>query len=188
MAMQQTVKLPEVNRRALLASAIILVGGTLSGLPDEVFAQTGQKARFLNERHFALLDEITEIMIPRTDTPGARDAGVAAFIDALMLNWASPETRRFLPALLDDLDKASAASAGQSFMNLPPAKRLDVMRRYDAQKLAAADPAYGRFKDLVLTAYYLSEPGATQELRYELVPGKWEATTTITPDTRAWAV
>ena len=43
-------------------------------------------------------------------------------------------------------------------------------------------------KELVLTLYYLSEMGATKELRYELIPGKWEPWTEISPDAPAWAV
>lgn len=35
--------------------------------------------------------------------------------------------------------------------------------------------------------YYYSQVGATQELRYELVPGAWEPSVPITAATRAWA-
>jgi hypothetical protein len=44
---------------------------------------------------------------------------------------------------------------------------------------------YAALKDLLITSYYLSEPGATVELRYEHVPGVWEASTPMTKDTRA---
>ena len=50
------------------------------------------------------------------------------------------------------------------------------------------DPAYGKFKALVLALYYLSEAGATQELRYEHVPGAWEPSLPVTADTRGWAI
>jgi hypothetical protein len=46
---------------------------------------------------------------------------------------------------------------------------------------------YAALKDLLINLYYLSEPGATVELRYEHVPGVWEASTPITAETRAWA-
>src|SRR3546814_10026107 len=46
---------------------------------------------------------------------------------------------------------------------------------FDADRIAALDSAYIRLRELTLIAYYLSEPGATQELRYELIPGVWEA-------------
>ena len=45
-----------------------------------------------------------------------------------------------------------------------------------------------KLKELILIAYYWSEIGATQELRYELAPGVWEAKVPIGPDTRAWAL
>jgi hypothetical protein len=65
---------------------------------------------------------------------------------------------------------------------------LSFMRNFDAGKLRIWDPAYVKFKELVLTLYYLSEAGATKELRYELIPGKWEPWIEISPDAPAWAV
>ena len=41
---------------------------------------------------------------------------------------------------------------------------------------------------LVFALYYLSEAGATQELRYEHVPGAWEPSIPVTADTRGWAI
>jgi gluconate 2-dehydrogenase gamma chain len=179
-----------MDRRALLRNAILLVGGSMAGLPGEALAQASKqaKARFFTPAQFAVLDETAEIIIPKTDTPGARGAGVPSIIDDLMANWASAERGASFRALMDDIDRAARAEGAASLRALPPARRLDLVRRYDAEKIGAKDPVYGRFKELVLTTYYLSEAGATQELRYELVPGKWESWTTIGPDARAWAV
>jgi len=180
-----------MDRRALLRSAILLVGGTAAGVPAELFAQGPAAAKakqFFTPAQFLVLDEVAETIIPKTDTPGARDAGVPAALDALMTNWASAKRQQEFRALLDDMGRSAAGEGAASIRALTPAKRLDFVRRYDAAKMEAKDPVYGRFKELVMTLYYLSEPGATQELRYELSPGKWEAFTTIGPDTRAWAV
>ena len=51
-----------------------------------------------------------------------------------------------------------------------------------------ADPAYKKFTGLILSLYYISEPGATQELRYEHVPGVWEPSIAVTADTRGYAL
>lgn len=177
-----------IDRRALLRGAMLLVGASAAGIPGELLAQTASAKRFFAPANFAVLDEVAEIMIPRTDTPGARDAGVPVAFDAMMTNWASAERRRQFTALLEEIDKAGAAAGGRGLLSLAPAARIEAVRRFDADKLAANDTVYRRFKELVLTLYYLSEPGATQELRYELVPGKWDGFTTIGPDTRAWAV
>ncbi len=179
-----------IDRRALLRSAILLVGGSMAGLPGEAFAQGKKltKARFFTPAQYSVLDETAEIIIPKTDTPGARAAGVPSIIDDLMANWASAERGANFRALMDDIDRRALAAGGASLRALPPARRLEFVRAYDAEKIGAKDPVYSRLKELVLTTYYLSEAGATQELRYELVPGKWEAWTTIGPDARAWAV
>jgi hypothetical protein len=50
------------------------------------------------------------------------------------------------------------------------------------------DPAYRTFKYLVLVGYYQSEVGATQELRFELVPGAWRSCVPLSEIGRASAV
>lgn len=40
-------------------------------------------------------------------------------------------------------------------------------------------------KTLILTGYYTSQAGGSQELRYEPVPGRWEPDLPVTPETRA---
>ena len=184
--------LPALDRRALLRSAILIVGGSLAGVPAISFAQEAEavadKPRFFDAARFALLGEVTEIMIPQTDTPGARQAGVATTIDALMRDWASDKRQQEFTALLDAYDLAARAAGGASLLALPAPKRTEVVAAFDAERLDAGDPVYYKFKELVLTAYYLSEPGATQELRYELVPGSWQSGVPVGPDTRTWAV
>jgi hypothetical protein len=89
--------LPEIDRRALLRSAILLVGGSMAGIPAGAFAQDAAAAatkRFFTPAQFAVMDEVAAIIIPKTDTPGAREAGVPANIDMLMSKWASEDRRR----------------------------------------------------------------------------------------------
>ena len=83
--------------------------------------------------------------------------------------------------MLDEIDAAAKGIAA-----LPPARQLEVVAAYD--KAAMRNPAFVKFKGLVLSLYYLSEAGATQELRYEHVPGAWEPSIPVTPDTRGWAI
>jgi gluconate 2-dehydrogenase gamma chain len=170
---------PEFDRRSLLRGAILLVGGSLAGISGVALAASPD-ARFFSAAEYAILAEVAEIIIPRTDTPGAKDAGVPEALDSLMANWASASRKAEFRALIQDFAAAGVLSG--------PTPRADVVRRIDAERLFAGEPIYRRFKELVLTLYYLSEAGATQELRYELVPGKWEPATVIGTDTRAWAV
>lgn len=173
-----------LDRRTLLAGAVFLVGGTLTGLPGDLLAEApGAQPRFFTPAQFAILDAVVDIIIPRTDTPGARDAGVSAFIDGMMTRWASPEHKLLYAALIDDID----LRAGGLIALAAPA-RIEAVRAYDAAAFAVWNEAWQKFKELVLTAYYWSEPGATRELRYELAPGIWEPRVALTAESRAWAV
>ncbi|HEX8669384.1 MAG TPA: gluconate 2-dehydrogenase subunit 3 family protein [Allosphingosinicella sp.] len=181
--------MPAMDRRALLRSAILLVGGSMAGVPADAFAKAAAGApKFFSVAQLAVVDAFAEAVIPRTDTPGARDAGVPANLDALMANWASAEHKAQFKTVVDEMDRAALSRDRASLPRLSPAKQAEFVTWYDTEKFIAEDAMYRRFKELVLTLYYLSEPGATQELRYELTPGKWEPSMPVTPDTRGWAV
>lgn len=176
--------LPVLDRRALMRNAILLVGGSLAASPAGAFAKPAARAkpaRFFTPAQMAAVTEVIDIMVPRTDTPGAKDAGVPKTLDALMINWASAERQAQFRAMADSFRTSK-------LMTLPKPQRIELVRAIDAEKLKAWDPAYVKFKDLVLTLYYLSEMGATKELRFELIPGKFEPWTEIADDARAWAV
>ncbi|MFA6117689.1 MAG: gluconate 2-dehydrogenase subunit 3 family protein [Sphingomonas sp.] len=175
-----------LDRRALLRSAILLVGGTLAGLPDIAFATAPTRAFFMPAER-AVLDSVCAAFIPRTDTPGALEAGVPAFIDAMMTNWAAPATAAGFRTVLARIDSEARAATGKGFAALTAAERDARLAAFDTAAFAADDPAWHRFRNLALTGYYFSESGATQELRYELVPGAWEPNVKMGPDTRAWA-
>lgn len=172
-----------MNRRDLLRRAVLLVGGAAIVGPIALVAEA--RPRFFSSMQYALLEETADLIIPRTDTPGARDAGVPAALDALMATWASRERQQQFRLLLDQIG-ASAREHGDALLTLESARRAKVLVAFD--KSRATDTIYRKFKEVVLTLYYLSETGATQELRYEHTPGKWEPSLKMTSDTRAWAV
>lgn len=173
--------IPTLDRRALLRGAILLVGGSLAGVSEMALAADAPAARFFNPIEFQALSQVVDIIIPPTDTPGAREAGVPEALDSLMVHWASSERQAQFRSLIHEY-------AAGGVLALPLGERLELVRQLDSEKLKSWDPTYVKFKELVLTLYYLSEVGATRELRYELSPGKFEPWTEMAPDARAWAV
>ena len=149
-------------------------------------AADGRKMPFIGKARFAVLDAVAETIMPRTDTPGARDALVPKRFDRLMKSWASRRTRTDFLRVLDEIDLAARQNNTGGIAALAPAQQLEVVSAYDRAKMR--DPAYSRFKSLIFALYYLSEAGATQELRYEHVPGAWEPSIPATAETRSYAV
>jgi len=172
------------DRRQLLQGLGALLG--LAALPAGALAAAAGKPPLLDAPMTALVTAVADTLIPRTDTPGAVQAGVPARFDALMRDWANPSHRAAYLAALTAIDDEARAKAGKPFALLSPAQRQAVLAPYDAQHLPT-DARYAGLKDLMINLYYLSEPGSTVELRYEHNPGVWEASIPLTPDTRAWA-
>lgn len=166
-----------VNRRQLLLGVVVLLGGAaaLTRFARKSGGEALQSGPALGADQFALLEEFVDVMIPATDTPGARAAGVPAFIRDMLAEWASAKTRDELLGVLAGIDRLAWAKFGASFVELQPERRQQLVVSYDAERIGVSDPAYARFKELVLLGYYLSEAGATQELRYELIPGAWRS-------------
>jgi hypothetical protein len=177
-----------LDRRALIRSAILLVGGSVTAAPAMALAQAAAAApRYFTPGQFAVLDEVAAIIIPKTETPGAREAGVPGFVDALMAQWAAPVTAQQTRDLIDQIDLTTKEKFGAPLLSLTPDRRIEAMRAFDAEAMGS-NRVYRRFKELVMLTYYFSEAGATQELRYELVPGVWEGSVPLKPGQPAWAV
>jgi len=192
---KQTRTMTTVDRRAFMRGAVYLVGGAaaltqLSACGSEadiVVPVLGEPGRFFDAEQMTLLHDIVDIIIPATDTPGAADVGVHGLIDSMMVDWASADTQAQFTGVLDGVDALAETDFGGSFLTLTAEQKFAVVRDYDANHLAAEDRSYARFKELTLLGYYHSEIGATQELRYELVPGEWRACISFSEIGRAWA-
>lgn len=178
----------EWDRRGFIADALLAIGVAGAVLPpvEAIAKPLGGKARYFSAARFAVLDALAETIMPRTDTPGARDTAVPVRIDALMKTWASPQTRLDFARVLDEVEAAARSAQPRGLAALPAAAQLQVVSAHDQAK--QGDVGYGKLKRLVFALYYLSEAGATQELRYEHVPGAWEPSIPATPDSRGYAV
>ncbi len=186
--MSDSVKNGTLDRRALVLGAVFLVGGVAALTRFTRPAAGIGRGPALSSDQFALLEQVANVIIPTTDTPGAIEAGVPVFVRDMLEVWASAQTRAELTGVLDAIEKQSWAKHGASFLELPPERRLDLVRGFDEESLSREDAAYGRFKYLVLVGYYQSEIGATQELRFELVPGAWRPCLPLDEVGRASAV
>jgi len=170
----------EFGRRDLMRGVLLLAGvaATSGMMAGSVFAGPAS----LPGPTMSLLTAVADTIIPPTDTPGAAGAGVPQKLDKLLANWASPLRRAQILGALKAIDEKSVAATGTPFVALTPVRRFEVLSVVD--KAMVVDPGYASFRQLVATCYYLSEVGATVELRYEHAPGAWEPSLRVTAETR----
>jgi hypothetical protein len=166
----------------------------LSALPFEALtliqqasAQAAESTavRTLDPHQNATVTTISELIIPATDTPGAKEAKVNEFIDLLLTEWYDPaETKQFLTGL-SEVDACSKEKFSAALVDCTPAQQVEVLKQLDdaamvfaakqkqALRTNAAPPPMNFFyqlKKLTLAGYYTSEIGFSQELGKKIIP------------------
>jgi len=178
-----------MNRRDLLRSlAAALAMPAIPGpAADRLLAgrraprPPGASLRVLDPHQRETVATIAELIIPASDTPGARAAQVDDFIDLLLAEWYPADERaRFLSGL-GDVDARARAAWGADFLTATDAHRRELLGALDAevQALQRANQHperhfFQQMKFLTLYGYFTSEVGAKSELHYIAIPGSYD--------------
>ena len=126
---------------------------------------------FLTDSEFAMLDELSEMIIPTdSHSPGARAANVAAFIDSRLAEAWEEKDRSDWRAGLARVDGLSQQMNGLPFMKSSGEQRLAVLTRMaqnENNPKAQEEIFFKELKSRVVYAYYTSEIGIKQEMEYK---------------------
>jgi hypothetical protein len=200
-----------MNRREVIQQVTWLMGGAISA-PAVLAVLNGCSPKpgaswqplFLSKEEGAVVEAVADLIIPRTDTPGAREIGVPAFIDVILKDvYPSADQARFVSSL-KDFDAAAQSAHGKPFLELQPAQQLSFLQQaHDAAAAAergqeaAREVAASRrkrpfvlmMKELTLLGFFTSQAGVTQVLQYEPVPGKFQPCVPVAEagNGRTWA-
>lgn len=151
--------------------------------------QEQTSVRSLNAHQYATVKGIAEMIIPRTETPGAADVGVAEFIDLMLTEWYEEgERKRFFTGLAA-VDSRTRARFKKNFVDCTSSEQSEMLtalgkemaaevpqhaRGFHSRGRSDGENFYATFRQLTLTAYYTSEAGATQALHFEMIPGDYQ--------------
>jgi len=155
----------QINRRDLIR----IGAGAALALPaaSAVVAQP----KFFTPAEFAMLDELTETIIPSdSHSPGARAAQVAAYIDARVAEAFDAKVRDDWRNGLQSVDELSRKMHGHSFMEISPEQRVAVLTRMARNETKPKTPEevfFGDLKHATAQAYYTSKIGIRQEMEYK---------------------
>jgi gluconate 2-dehydrogenase gamma chain len=122
----------------------------------------------------ALMTALSERVMPTTDTPGAITAGVPAFIEKLLADWAAPGDRKPIVAGLDAIETRSQADYKVAADKATPAQQDALLTLAMEDKIPGGKDFFEKFRQLVITGYFTSEVGITQEREYLPVPGRYD--------------
>jgi len=179
-----------MNRREALSSVALLLGGTIIGSSAFLSGckvNPDAAAGVLSASDMSLLNDIAEIIIPTTNTPGAKAAKVGAFMGVIVTDCYDAKDQKVFKdglAALAAKFNAAAPDAQQKMI-----VDLDAEAKKYQETKTAEQPThhFTMIKQLTLWGYFSSEIGATQALRYVAIPGKYEGCVPYKKGDKAWA-
>ena len=188
------------TRRAFMRQLATLVGSSLTGAPIlSALNSYGENARIassaadvMNANQLKLLGEVVDLIIPETQTPGARALDVHHLIHHLLKNCSTrDESNQFL-TWLDHLDALSCADHNRQFVNCAKNEQNAMLGAWDTLIETDRDSGAAQFmltlKRLTLFGYYTSEIGASEELRYLPIPGGYRGSVPLSEVNRTWSI
>ena len=164
-----------VTRREMLAATAAALAAPLVA-PGAAGAAGAAQApsiapKFFTAPEFALLDELSDLIIP-TDahSPGARAAGVAAYIDFRLSDSPDPEQQTTWRSGLAAVEALSKELNGQAFLQSSAEQRVAVLARMAAGEHDPKTPAdhfFQTVKHWTARAYYTSKVGIHADQQYK---------------------
>jgi len=202
-----------MNRREFLQCAAILISGV--GASQLGFSLSEEQQHFLADApdfntgkidyfspvHREIVAAMAEVIIPRTDTPGAIDARVPAFLELMVANWMNDGERAIFNAGLQDIETRIPLEYGKPFQQLSGEEQLQIL---EALEDAAADspwydignvdreyisdaPFICHLKELTIWGFFTSLEGGSQVLRYNPMPMLFDGDIPLAPGDSSWS-
>jgi gluconate 2-dehydrogenase gamma chain len=129
-----------------------------------------QAHKFFTDPEFALVDELTEMVIPADEkSGGARAAKVAEYIDYRLSEAFEPADRDKWREGLKRVEELSVEMHSAAFLKSTPEQRVALMTRISAQEAnpqRSEELFFRTLKDATIRAYYTSKTGIHDDMGY----------------------
>jgi hypothetical protein len=189
-----------MNRRKAIGRIILIGGGTAAAYSGLKWYEL-KKAPDLDylAHRKELLAALAEAIIPATDTPGAREAGVHEYIALVIRDCTAVKSQNKFIDGLKELEHYCDAQYNCGFEQCTELQKHQVLTYFE-EKGKSARGILGKVQNYVIgpsffsilkfyttEGYCTSEPGATRGLAYVPIPGKFQGCIPLQHGQKSWA-
>jgi hypothetical protein len=162
----------EINRREAIKRTAAIMGCTLSGsLITAVLSGCSNTSSSddwtpsgLTNKQLKTAADLAEVILPATETPGAKDAKTERFIDRMVDEFYPPAERDLIIDSLEELSRSD-------FTGLNFEEQTEFVSQFISQD--ENRDFFLLFKQTTMMGFFTSEIGATQALQYDPIPGEY---------------
>ncbi len=181
-----------MNRRIVIKNLAFIIGGAAL-LPSCLKSNDGASIH-LNHLHFdggqeKLMSDICETIIPKTNTPGAKDLKLHLFVLMMVDDCYKRKDQQAFMIGLNDFKDIVEKKYRQSFSDLDNKQREAVLngiekngnihihggKRQKTHNISPINVFYGGVKQHTIIGYTTSQYFMTKQIVYELIPGRYNA-------------
>lgn len=164
-----------INRREALKRTAFILGAALAPSTLLAATNTDRSALDLSRKwqpknlpldQAQVLDSLTEIILPRSDTPGAQDVGVAQFIDSIFGEFLQTSEKQ-------DLSHGLSQWANQGFHHKSVEEQTRMMVTLGESGSSAGKAFLAKARELTISGYFTSEEVIRNVIRYDPIPGSF---------------
>lgn len=157
--------------------------------------------KFFTEVEAKTIGGIVDMILPRTDTPGALDVNVDVFIDKIIAQTYDAESQEHMRKEITSFNADCEANYGAVFINLDKAKRIEVLKAAEknsekfnpgiwGKTIGDQEPIgfYRALKSTAIWAYSTSEKVGKNVLSYLPIPGVYEGCKPVSEVGNRWSL
>lgn len=155
-----------------------LISAVLSGCSDSSSSEDWTPSGLTNKQLQTAAD-LAEVILPATETPGAKDAKTERFIDRMVREFYPTDERDLIINSLEELSRSDFTSLN-----------FEEQTEFVSQFISQDDKRdfFLLFKQTTLMGFFTSEIGATQVLQYDPIPGDYRGCESLDElDDKTWA-
>ncbi|MCZ6673154.1 MAG: gluconate 2-dehydrogenase subunit 3 family protein [Verrucomicrobia bacterium] len=166
-----------INRREAIKRTAMLLGvavssssiaGCMGADPSKAGTGLDWKPQFLDKTQAQVVSAASELILPRTDTPGAQDVGVPQFIDILYGKFMDEEEKAVFA-------KGLAQLKSGGFQDQSSDDQATAMTKLASTDSKAGKSFLRKLREMTLLGYFTSEEVCKNVTQYDPVPGKYQA-------------
>ena len=197
-----------MERREAMKNMALAMGYTLSASTlASLMTSCGEQAtldwqpKYFTKEQALNVEALADAIIPKTDTPGAKELGVPQFLDSFIGEVMTISDRVAYMKELDGFIALCEKSQGKPLYACDAAQKKAFLDEQNAQNkmkypgiwgadMVKADMRnfFGKFKDTLVWVFFTTKEAGEQMLAYDPVPGGYDACFTITPETKSWSL
>jgi len=173
----------EVLKISSLMMGYTIVGGTAAAIIGGCKAETARDwtPKTLSNDDADLLAEICETILPKTDTPGAKDALCHRYIDEMLTHFYTKEKKEYYISSLQEFNNKSKEKYSKAFVALNVNEREAILAMLATEAKEYKDETgdkphiFKAVKQATISGYFTSEVGAKGGLcEFLAVPGPYQ--------------